>query len=1084
MYHQITLTVFVLLDFLRVAAAQCMVHEIHPRSFMLPCLLLNETSSSPFAAGVVESWSGLRREYGAAETNLPLLMNGESFLCCLWSDNNTDCSLYRANMQARMLIPSEISISAFQKRDSYWNIECWIEGKLDLLVCGLKFYMRLDLKVHLLYAVSELSLADISTSSLRRTAMAAQCNCSEYGKCECHVPSPRLNHTYIMWLKTVTGVTCLGSPLMSVKPIDIVKPEPPLNVHLEMTEKGHVKICWSEPVPMPYPLQYEVNISGNSGQNGWQVVQTALNTTLDVDDTLLDSSSFAQVRCKNHYGPGFWSEWSRPYDLNLGAEVLYFPSKILTSVGSNVSFHCIYKNKSKSVASEEIVWWLNLAEEIPENVNINIKCETDGYLTKMTCRWSANPDTLLLGTSLQLRYHRSKIYCSNFPSTPPESEVKECHLQRNHSYECTFQPVFLLSGYTMWIEFKHSLGTLESPPTCVVPADVVKPLPPSDIKAEITRTDGLLNVSWTNPVFSSDDLKFQIRYAVNREELTWELYEVLSVPTRSAVIEVQLCVEYVVQMRCRALDDLGYWSNWSRSAYAAVKDIQAPLHGPEFWRVITEDPTAGQKNVTLLWKPLMKSHSLCSVSHYVVKHQTSENTSWSEHVDSGTTCSFLWTERTHTVTVLAVNSIGASSVNFNLTLSQQMSTVNAVQSLIAYPVNSTCVILTWTLLPQIYTITSFTIEWRNLNKEEEMKWVRVPPNISKYYIYDHFILIEKYRFSLYPVFAGGVGKSGVTDQFTKDGYVNQTSPSLHMVLPIVISTSVLLLGALVTSSFRMKKMLWEDVPNPKNCSWAQGVDFQQPETFEHLFVKHPEAMSFEPLLEPEIVLEDISVTKALKKEDMQDFLVIDSTSRTEDSGHGSACPCSHFSSHSFSESSPSGPTTAETSQASSKYAVIADCGSGGLHGQNPTSRFAGCVRTERSGAAAASWELGNEAFLLLPEQPGSRPCETLSLISSEGFSEPLDQDDAFTDRGSPERGLCYLGITSLEKRESNIFLTESSRLVCHFRTAGLLRGVGFLHDTPPHLNAFVQSSIKAIVPYVPQFQMTAAEVQETAENSC
>lgn len=30
-----------------------------------------------------------------------------------------------------------------------------------------------------------------------------------------------------------------------------------------------------------------------------------------------------------------------------------------------------------------------------------------------------------------------------------------------------------------------------------------------------------------------------------------------------------------------------------------------------------------------------------------------------------------------------------------------------------------------------------------------------------------------------------------------------------------------------TSSFRMKKLLWEDVPNPKNCSWAQGVDFQQ-----------------------------------------------------------------------------------------------------------------------------------------------------------------------------------------------------------------------------------------------------------------
>ncbi|XP_015726323.1 leptin receptor isoform X1 [Coturnix japonica] len=1143
MYHQIVLSISVLLGFLHMAAAHCMVHEVHPRSFTLPCLLLNETSWSPSAAGVVQSWSGLRREYGAAETSPSLPMDEESFLCCHWSNNSTNCSLYRANMEVRMLIPSEISISASQERDSNWNIECWVEGKLDLLVCSLqflKFHMRLDTKVHLLYAVSELSLGDTSTSSLKGAALAAQCNCSECGKCECHVPSPSLNHTYIMWLQIVTGVTPLWSPLMAVKPIDIVKPEPPLNVHLEMTERGQVKICWSEPAPMPYPLRYEVNISGSSGQNSWQVAQVALNTSLDVDNTLLDSSSFAQVRCKNYYGPGFWSEWSTLYNLNVGAEVLYFPTKMLTSVGSNVSFHCIYKNKTKSVASKKIVWWLNLAEEIPESqytlvndrvskvtlfnlkatkprgsffynalycchqnrechhryaelyvvdVNINIKCETDGYLTKMTCRWSANPNALLLGSSLQLRYHRSKIYCSNFPSTPPESEVKECHCQRNHSYECTFQPVFLLSGYTMWIEFKHSLGTLESPPTCVVPADVVKPLPPSNIKAEITRNDGLLNVSWTNPVFTNDDLKFQIRYAVNKEELTWELYEVVSVPTRSAVIEVQLCVEYIVQIRCRALDGLGYWSNWSRSAHAAVKDIQAPLHGPEFWRTITEDPATGQRNVTLLWKPLMKNHALCSVSHYIVKHQTSENTSWSEYVDRGTTCSFPWTEHTHTITILAVNSIGASSVNFNLTLSRQMSTVNAVQSLIAYPVNGTCVILTWTLSPQKHVITSFIIEWRNLNKEEEMKWVRVPPNISKYYIYDHFILIEKYRFSLYPVFAAGVGKSRATEQFTKDGYTSQTSPTLYMVLPVVLSASALLLGALLVLHRRMKKLLWEDVPNPKNCSWARGVDFQQPETFEHLFVKHPEATSFEPLLlEPEIVLEDISAAKALKQEDTQDFSAMDSMfPKAAGSEHDSACSSSPISGRSFSGCSPSDPTTAETSQSNVKYAaVISNSGSAGLYKQskNPGS-FGRCLLAEGSLAAAAcsgsSWELGSEAFLLLPDQPDSRPCRT--LIFSEGFSEPSEQDGAFT-AGGPERGLCYLGMTSLGKRENGIFLTQSSRLRCHFHTADLLRGVGFLQDTPPNLNAFIQSSIKAIVPYMPQFQMTAAKVQETTENSC
>ncbi|KAM6262491.1 leptin receptor isoform 2-T2 [Porphyrio hochstetteri] len=1030
--------------------------------------------------------------------------------------------------------------------DSNWNIECWVKGKLDLLVCNLRFVMlhwRANLKVNLLYAVTELALGDVPPGSLKGTVMVAQCDCSEYDKCECQVPSPRLNHTYIMWLKMMMGAVPLWSPLMSVRPIDIVKPEPPLNLHLEMTEEGQVEICWSDPVLMPFPLQYEVKISAKSGQQLWQMVQVALGTCLAIDNTPLDSSYLVQVRCQNHHGPGLWSDWSTPYHLNLGAQVLYFPPKILTSVGSNVSFHCIYKNKTKTVESKKIVWWLNLAEEIPESqytlvndrvskvtlfnlkatkprgsffynalycchqnrechhryaelyvvdVNVNITCETDGYLTKMTCRWSANPNTLLLGSSLQFRYSRSRIYCSDFPSTSPKSEVKECHLQKNHSYECTFQPIFLLSGYTMWIEFQHLLGTLESSPTCVVPADVVKPLPPSDVNAEITRDVGLLNVSWTNPVFTNDDLTFQIRYAINRRESTWELYEVSNTPTRSAVIEVEkLCVEYVVQVRCRELDGSGYWSNWSRSAYTLIKDIRAPLHGPEFWRVITEDPARRQKNVTLLWKPLTKNHSLCSVSCYVIKHQTSGNTTWSEDVGNGTTCSFPWAEHTHTITVLARNSIGVSAVNFNLTLSQPMSTVGAVQSLRAYLVNSTCVVLIWTLSPQRYLITSFVIEWKSLSKEQELQWVRVPPNTSKYYIYDHFILVEKYQFSVYPVFAGGVGRAGATEQFATGGYESENNSSLYVVLPVVISSSAFLLGVLLVSHQRMKKLFWEEVPNPKNCSWAQGVNFQKPETLEHLFIKHPKAMSFEPLLlEPEMVLEDISVTRELKKGDTQDFLALDS-----DPERDSACSSSHFNSSSFSESSPEDQTSGETARQSDvKYAVVSSNSRSGVYGQKAHLRSCSdrCFLGEDSlvtGAfSSSSWELGAGMFLILPHLAGRQPRATLSpsLVSSEGFSEPSDQDEAFGDGDGPARSLCYLGVTPLEEREKDIFPTQSPGVTCGFHTPDLLTDMGFPQRSPPSLSALIQSSLQcpAAAPYVPQFQMAPAnKVQETTEKS-
>ncbi|XP_053841698.1 leptin receptor isoform X1 [Vidua macroura] len=1122
MCWQIIPTMVVLMDFLQMAAAHCMVHPVPPRNFTLPCVLLNETFLSPFSAG---SWSGLRRELGAPK--IKPLMNEENFLCCLWSASSIDCSLYRASMQARKFIPSEINLSAPQKIDWSWNMECWIRGRLDLLVCNLqllKLDLRADLKVNLLYSGSELSLGAASTSSLQGTVRVAPCDCGDQATCQCLVATPSLNHTYLLWLEMVAGGTALGSPPVALQPTDIVKPEAPVKLRLELAERGQVKLCWSSPAPLPFPLQHQVRISAPPGHGDSQMLQVALESSVAMDNALLDSPSSVQVRSRNLRGPGFWSDWSTPYNLTLGAQVLYFPPRSLTSAGSNLSFLCLYTSSTQPVEAQELVWWLNLAEQIPArqyslvssrvskvtlfnlkatqprggflynalycchqsrechhryaefyvvDMDFNISCETDGYLTKMTCRWSANPTTLLLG-SLQLRYH----------SPSPNSEVKECHLQRNHSYECTFQPIFLLSGYTLWIEFKHFLGTLESSPTCVIPADVVKPLPPSNVGAELTRNTGLLNVSWTQPVFASRDLTFQIRWnSGSREDIPWQLYEVPRPAGSWAVVRVQqLCVQYVVQVRCRELDGSGYWSDWSRAAQTLVQDIRAPLQGPEFWRIVSEDPARKQRNVTLLWKPLVQNHSLCSVSRYIIKHQTPGNTSWEEFVDHGTSWTFPWMEPTHTVTILAMNSVGISAINSNLTLSQQMSTVDAVQSLSAYLVNSTCVVVVWSLSPQIPGIKSFVIEWRNLNKEEQIKWLQVPPNLRKYFIYDHFILIEKYQFSLYPVFAGGVGKARATDQFAKGGFETGNTGSLHVVLPIVFSTSVLLLGALLVSHQRMKKLLWEDVPNPKNCSWAQGVNFQQPETLEHLFAKHPEPMSCEPLLlEAEVVLEDISITKTLGKEEPGVFLGIDSTFPTpQDSEWDSACSSSHFQSSSFCRSSQDGEATA---QGDLRYAtVISSCASSGLCRRKTSPRrcldscFLGEHPTVLGAFSSGAWEVGSGALLVFP---GSQPSRALSLLSSEGFSEPLGE--AFP--GSAERSLWYLGVTALEKGHRDVLLTDSSRGTCQLQSTDLLTEGELLQHIPTRVKEFVPSSLrpKGTVPYVPQFRVAAAKGQEATE---
>ncbi|XP_039694432.1 leptin receptor isoform X1 [Pteropus medius] len=878
-------------EFIYVITAFNLAYPITPWRFKLFCMPPNTTYDFLLPAGISKNTSNLNGHYEAvveakfnsSGTYFSNLSFKTTFPCCFWSEQDKNCSVHADNIDEKAFV-STVNSLVFQQIGANWNIQCWMKEDLKLFICYMESLFKnsvknYDLKVHLLYVLPEV-LEESPLVPQKGSFQLVQCNCSVRECCECHVPVPKakLNYTLFIYLKITYGGVVFQSPLMSVQPINIVKPDPPLGLHMEITDSGNLKVSWSSPTLVPFQLQYQVKYSENSTTSMRKTDEIVSATSLLLDSVLPGSSYEVQVRGKRLDGPGIWSDWSTPLIFTT-QDVIYYPPKILTSVGSNISFHCIYKNENKIVSSKKIVWWMNLAEKIPESqynviddhvskvtfpnlnatkprgkftydavyccneyechhryaelyvidVNINISCETDGYLTKMTCRWSTNAIQSLVGSTLQLRYHRSRLYCSDVPSIHAISEPKDCHLQRDGFYECIFHPIFLLSGYTMWIRINHSLGSLDSIPTCVVPDSVVKPLPPSRVKAEFTVKLGLLKISWEKPLFPENNLQFQIRYGLSRNKVQWKMYEVYDAKSKSASLPVpDLCAVYAAQVRCKRLDGLGYWSNWSIPAYTVVMDINVPVRGPEVWRIIDEDTTKKERNVTLLWKPLMKNDSLCSVRRYMVKHHTSRNGTWSEDVGNHTKFTFLWTEQAHTVTVLAVNSIGASFANFNLTFSWPMSKVNIVQSLSAYPLNSSCVILSWTLSPSDYNLMYFILEWKILNEDNEIKWLRIPSSVKKYYVHDYFIPIEKYQFSLHPIFMEGVGKPKIINSFTRDDIgKHQNDAGLYIIVPIIISSSILLLGTLLMSHQRMKKLFWEDVPNPKNCSWAQGLNFQK-----------------------------------------------------------------------------------------------------------------------------------------------------------------------------------------------------------------------------------------------------------------
>ncbi|GAB1288677.1 Leptin receptor [Apodemus speciosus] len=1192
-------------------AALNLAYPISPWKFQLFCAPLNTTNDSFLSpTGVPNNASALK---GASEAVIGAKFNSTEiyiselsktvFHCCFGNEQGQNCPALTDNTEGKALA-SVVKALVFHQLGVNWDIECWMKGDLTLFICHMEPLLKnpfknYDSKVHLLYDLPEV-IDDLPLPPLKDSFQTVQCNCS-LRECECHVPVPRakLNGTLLMYLEITSAGVSFQSPLMSLQPMLVVKPDPPLGLCMEVTDDGNLKISWDSQTIAPFPLQYQVKYLENS-TTVREATEIVSATSLVVDSVLPGSSYEVQVRSKRLDGSGVWSDWSSPQvfttqelqriklvfmpkvlegfsedsaiskavshsgvdikqkhannnnnNNNKQNDVVYFPPKILTSVGSNASFHCIYKNENQIIPSKQIVWWMNLAEKVPaiqysivsDRVSkvtfSNLKatrprgkftydavycCNEQAchhrYAELYVIEWS--PSTIQLeGSTVQLRYHRRSLYCPDRPSIHPTSEPKNCILQRDGFYECVFQPIFLLSGYTMWIRINHSL---------------VKPLPPSNVKAEITVNTGLLKVSWEKPVFPENNLQFQIRYGLSGKEIQWKTHEVFNAKSKSASLLVSdLCAVYVVQVRCRRLDGLGYWSNWSSPAYTLVMDVKVPMRGPEFWRIMDGDDTKKERNVTLLWKvsvnslwlswnsfcdqaslklrnllasasqvlglkacamegPLTKNDSLCSVRRYVVKHRTAHNGTWSEDVGNQTNLTFLWTEPAHTVTVLAINSIGASLVNFNLTFSWPMSKVGAVESLSAYPLSSSCVILSWTLSPDDYSLLYLVVEWKILNEDDGMKWLRIPSNVKKYYIHDNFIPIEKYQFSLYPVFMEGVGKPKIVNGFTKDAIDKQQNDAgLYVIVPIIISSCVLLLGTLLISHQRMKKLFWDDVPNPKNCSWAQGLNFQKPETFEHLFTKHAESVIFGPLLlEPEPISEEISVDTTWKnKDEMVPAAMVSLLLTTPDPEIGSICISDQCNSADFSGAQSTQVTCEDECQRqpSVKYATLVsndklvetDEEQGFIH-----SSVSKCISSKhsplRQSFSNSSWETEAQAFFLLSDQ---QPNLISPQLSFSGLDELLELEGSFPEDNHREKSVYYLGVTSVNKRENDMLLAGEAGVLCPFPAQCLFSDIRLLQESCSHFvenNLNLGTSGKNFVPYMPQFQTYSTHSHKIMEN--
>ncbi|XP_073449894.1 leptin receptor isoform X2 [Aquarana catesbeiana] len=1000
--------------------------------------------------------------------------------------------------------------------DHSWNLLLWRRENSSHITCKIQYMtkeadMNEGLKLNLYYARKY-------TDEERK---AADCQCLGYKSCQCVIQPGRDNDdSYILLMEIVTSVNAVLSPPMSMDASTIIKPDPPSDLTFKITDQGKLKVLWSPPKSSAHRLQYQVkqyiNTSDNSSQT--KLVTGETFTVLDVAESC--SPLVFEVRCRRSHG--VWSDWSLPMVFNTQGG-FYFPQKVLIGSGSVSSIFCTFCHNNQKVPSRSITWGLGLAEEIPPHqytavsdyvgkvtlknlnptkpkgkfqydalyccvdgigcqpryaemyvidVNISITCETDGKFTAMTCRWSSKQISSLKDSVWTFRSYQDMSYCIETNIRYGDSAEKSCTLQEDGFYRCVFSTIKATFSYIMWVEIQHPLGRLRSVPVCVIPRDEVKPYAPSNILAEMTVGMGYLLVRWTPPTFTFFDMHYQVRYRVQRQEGGWKVLDIYI--NRSITIEeVDACESYAVQVRCRGLNVSGYWSDWSDPISPIIKDIRAPVKGPDFWRIVQNNHLQKGDNITLIWQPV-KDPFLCGPVLYEVLYEMSE-----VYTGNSTNYTLPLQNSAATVTVRARNALGHSSMNRNLLLSQRMSTVQAVESLEVHPLNKS-VVAVWSLLPVEYEVLEFVLEWKNLRDKSHVRWEYIPPNVSRYYIKDHFFTIEKYQFSLTPVFLEGVGSPKITYEFSKeDPNEMQNNGGVYIILPVITATSFLLVITLAISHQRMKRLFWKDVPNPKYCSWAQGVNFEKPDTLENLFTKHRDhlAHSFPLILEPETIFENLNIVKAWEKE-TDDVSLIGKLTDDRDS----ACTTSHFSSScSYADNHETAMYGGSPCQSSIKYATILSNPQQSKPGINErklsVSSCDGCFLRANS-AAIRDLDNDNPTFLIMAGLQAKQPSKmsSNSTVSSEGFSEPSEQS---FEGDSPEKNLFYVGLGSVQNDdEVSNYYSENPLMSYHIQENVSYGTINFSHnESSEFINMdYSQRDLvkKSLRPYIPQFQKQSA----------
>ncbi|XP_003260212.2 interleukin-12 receptor subunit beta-2 isoform X2 [Nomascus leucogenys] len=521
---------------------------------------------------------------------------------------------------------------------------------------------------------------------------------------------------------------------------------------------------------------------------------------------------------------------------------------------------CINSDEIQICGAEIFV---GVAPEQPQNLS----CIQKGEQGTVACTWERGRDTHL--------YTEYTLQLSGPKNLTWQKQCKDTYCDYL-DFGINLTPESPDSNFTAKVTAVNSLGSSSSFPSTFTFLDIVRPLPPWDIRIKFQKA----SVSRCTLYWRDEGLVLlnRLRYRPSNSRL-WNMVNVTKAKGRHDLLDLKPFTEYEFQISSKLHLYKGSWSDWSESLRAQTPE-EEPTGVLDVWYMKRHIDYSRQQ-ISLFWKHLSVSEARGKILHYQV---TLQELTGGKAMTQNITGHTSWTTvipRTGNwaVAVSAANSKGTS-------LPTRINIMNLCEAGLLAPRQVSAnsegmdnILVTWQPPSKDPSaVQEYVVEWRELHPggdtQVPLNWLRSPPyNVSAliseipYRVSQNSHPINSlqprvtYVLWMTALTAAGESSHGNEREFCLQGKANW----MAFVAPS-ICIAIIVVGVFSTHYFQQKVFVllaalrpqWcsREIPDPANSTCAKKYPIAEEKTqlpLDRLLIDWPMPEDPEPLVISEVL---------------------------------------------------------------------------------------------------------------------------------------------------------------------------------------------------------------------------------------